>query len=783
MIGKNQFVVTQEENLRSYRKNYLPFREKLLETPSLYMSKDTLYFRLRFANPRVSALYNKISNEILAYIDGYGGDERVKQHLYSDRIEYEIYDSVVARLEITERQTVKLYLTLDPSRYTFADKKYIVIDEDSEYGQMHFKMLITVSLKDGNFKDEICIKYIRDMMHEYACKKDFDYSFCDYASFFRRETVVANKQYNDNEGVPREDTMMVITAENLVNVEDNDIIHMEITDDADFDSIKEPEEPVIPEENKFEEIDEILKTYGKGNEDLKVRQRPVALVERNEEVFTGDPLDDKKKKGIINKQKYIWTELTEYGFTFVLLKRLLFYAVTIAISVGIGFLFELKWWGILAVMIFDLLTMPFVVSAYFRNKFEKRRFRDVESYIEQMLYSFRRNGKIISALRDTLVVFPHGAMHNQINRAIAYIRESGKAGSPYEKALSFIEDVFPCRKIRALHRYIIRVEQHGGDYDVGIDALVRDRRLWIDRIDAFRKQYAVTHRDVLISVIFSFAISAFMVHMLPKDAFALSNSIIYQIVCIIFAIVNILVIAVVYSKTVLSIRDGDVDESERMAKKIKWYRSYDKHKEKINGLKQSIVGVAVVVVGILLGNAVLSIFGGLLFLYLGFIQAPLRKRSAYKSICREIEKVFPDWLLELALLLQNDNLHVAIERTISGAPKILKEELQNLADDISTYPTEFTPYINFFADFDIESVHSSMRLLYSIAEHGSEDERYQLSELVERNNKLMDQAETIRNNDRVAAVFMLQFVPSLSSSIKMMADMLLFLITYMSVLI
>ena len=253
MIGKNQFVVTQEENLRSYRKNYLPFREKLLETPSLYMSKDTLYFRLRFANPRVSALYNKISNEILAYIDGYGGDERVKQHLYSDRIEYEIYDSVVARLEITERQTVKLYLTLDPSRYTFADKKYIVIDEDSEYGQMHFKMLITVSLKDGNFKDEICIKYIRDMMHEYACKKDFDYSFCDYASFFRRETVVANKQYNDNEGVPREDTMMVITAENLVNVEDNDIIHMEITDDADFDSIKEPEEPVIPEENKFEE--------------------------------------------------------------------------------------------------------------------------------------------------------------------------------------------------------------------------------------------------------------------------------------------------------------------------------------------------------------------------------------------------------------------------------------------------------------------------------------------------------------------------------------------------
>lgn len=782
-VSRETIVVSQEENLKTYRKYYLPFRAKLLETPSLYLDKDTFYVRMRFAKRRISSLYNKISNEVLAYVDKLNTTVHAEYTLTESSINFSIYDGNVARTEISKTGSLVLYLALDPSRYSFKDRNFERIDEESEYGQLGYRMKITVSEKDGNYKDDVCVKYVRDMMKEAGCIKDFEYGFCDYASFFRREVLVANKQYSETteEGNanPRPDMMFVITSETLKNVQNSDVIHIELDDDPNFVEEKN-EEYSKPKEENFSHLDELIKTYGGDTKELEVKQTPVVKVEKKPE---NEVVYDQNKKGLFYKQRAIWAELAEYGYTFLTLQKLLFYAGAIAISFALGMIFQLKWWALLIVMVFSVLTMPFVVSAFYKNKYEAKRFRDVESYIEQMLYSFRRNGKILSALRDTLVIFPNGRMHNQITRAISYIRETNRKGNPYVVALKYIEDAFPCRRIRTLHRYIIKVEGAGGNHDVGVDALVKDRRLWIDRIDTFRKQYAATHREVIISVLFSLAVSAFMVIMLPTDAFRLSDNMIYQIVTIIMIMANIAVVAVVYSKTILSISEGDTVNPEKTIRKIKWLRKYDKKTERLRALKQSAIGLVLVVFGILLGKTAIWVMGIVLTLFMAVVYAPLQKRSATKSVCREIEKIFPDWLLELALLLQNDNLHVAIEKTIDDAPEILREEIRDLADNIMSYPNDFSPYAKFFAEFNVESVHSSMRLLYSIAEFGSQDELYQLSELVERNNKLMDQAERYRNEDKVSAVFMLKFLPSLSVSIKMMVDMMVFLMTYMSVLI
>lgn len=95
--------------------------------------------------------------------------------------------------------------------------------------------------------------------------------------------------------------------------------------------------------------------------------------------------------------------------------------------------------------------------------------------------------------------------------------------------------------------------------------------------------------------------------------------------------------------------------------------------------------------------------GGSVFAY--FIQPSMRYNSMRKSLVSEIEKVYPDWLLELSLLLQTKNLNVALEETIKTAPLVIKKELKTLAEEIAKDPTSMEPYANFLNDIPVPSIH------------------------------------------------------------------------------
>jgi hypothetical protein len=158
----------------------------------------------------------------------------------------------------------------------------------------------------------------------------------------------------------------------------------------------------------------------------------------------------------------------------------------------------------------------------------------------------------------------------------------------------------------------------------------------------------------------------------------------------------------------------------------------------------------------------------------------LKYNSTRKSITKEIEKSYPDWLLELSLLLQTENLHVALEKTLPTAPRILEDDLIELSDNIAKYPTEVYPYTNFLHTINVSNIHSSMKLLYSIATYGSEEEEKQIAELIQRNASLMNKAEQVKNNDRLAKTSIYKFVPMAASALKLIADMAVFLIMFIS---
>ena len=257
--------------------------------------------------------------------------------------------------------------------------------------------------------------------------------------------------------------------------------------------------------------------------------------------------------------------------------------------------------------------------------------------------------------------------------------------------------------------------------------------------------------------------------------------IISRISSTIYIIVNQFTVASSMKNTVFYLNDTYTEEEERaLLTKFRWFKTWDKKVETKKGRNPAIMMVGIGIVALFMGYwwMLLVCLGLAAFAY--FLQPITKYNSTRKNITREIEKAYPDWLLELSLLLQTENLHVALEKTLDTAPMILQDDLIQLGDDIASYPTEVFPYTNFLHDINVSNIHSSMKLLYSIATYGSEEEEKQIAELIERNGSLMNKAEQVKNTDRLSKVYIYKFIPMAGSALKLSSDMAVFLIMFIS---
>lgn len=441
---------------------------------------------------------------------------------------------------------------------------------------------------------------------------------------------------------------------------------------------------------------------------------------------------------------------------------------------------EFKLIPIICVSLAFVYVIPRIMLALAEDKYEENKFQETTSYIEQMLYSFRRNSKILNSLKDTLLLFPEGEMHDAIEEAIHHIQTSMSEGNVYEEALDIIEEKYECRRIKSLHRYLVQVEGVGGDHDMGIHALINDRRLWMDRIDEFKKEKKSIIKEVIISTIFSSVVSIITLYMLPSYVEAPVHPVI-QGYATFYIIANLFNIKATITRLILRINDiTDEEHDKAMVRKLNWYKNYNLHTERRKAIPVALIGVFIAAVGLFTSTWIALGMGAFIAIFSYFIQPRTKYRNTKKAIMNEIEIVFPDWLLELALLLQTDNFHVALEKTIDTSPLIIREELQKLSDAIIINPTEVEPFMEFFNYLPLGNIHSSMKLLYSIGEFGSLDEQKQIAELIERNAVLMNKAEEYKNQARLSRVFMLKFVPMGTSAVKMIVDMGVFLIIFIS---
>lgn len=418
------------------------------------------------------------------------------------------------------------------------------------------------------------------------------------------------------------------------------------------------------------------------------------------------------------------------------------YIYIIAIVVGIAFAYKLKMPIVLTIGVVTTLLMPMLYKEEKKKIYYKKKFEDLISYMEQMCYSFKKGGKIRPSLIDAQKI-SDGEMKEIIEEVVVNI-DSKMNEDIYEQALKILEEEYYCKRLVSLHEFIIKIEKQGGKFEEYINIILSDIKEWSDRTELFRRDIDRIRRNVLISIGATLLTCGFMAYLIPKE-YSFTRNIVYQINSMIIILIMLVIYIFVYKK--LNI-DWLKEESFLNPEMVdKYYDLITKSQnEKIKFMDK------------------LSI------------------NKVKKRMRREISKVFPDWLRQVALNLQQQTVQSSIENSYDEAPYILKRPIRHLLIDFEEYPIGIEPYDNFLHELNMPEIQSSLKMFYCINELSKEETYKQTNAIIDRNNKMLKQAEEMKNKDRIGLAGTLSAGPMMVGVVKIIIDMVLMILVFTSAL-
>ncbi len=418
------------------------------------------------------------------------------------------------------------------------------------------------------------------------------------------------------------------------------------------------------------------------------------------------------------------------------------YIYIIAIVVGIAFAYKLKMPIVITIGVVTTLLMPMLYKEEKKKIYYKKKFEDLISYMEQMCYSFKKSGKIRPSLIDAQKI-SDGEMKEIIEEVVVNI-DSKMNEDIYEQALKILEEEYYCKRLVSLHEFIIKIEKQGGEFEEYINIILSDIKEWSDRTELFRRDIDRIRRNVLISIGATLLTCGFMAYLIPKE-YSFTGNIVYQISSMIIILIMLVIYIFVYKKLNIDwLKEEDFLNPEMVDK---YYDLITKSQnEKMKFMDK------------------LSI------------------NKVKKRMRREISKVFPDWLRQVALNLQQQTVQSSIENSYDEAPYILKRPIRHLLIDFEEYPIGIEPYDNFLHELNMPEIQSSLKMFYCINELSKEETYKQTNAIIDRNNKMLKQAEEMKNKDRIGLAGTLSAGPMMVGVVKIIIDMVLMILVFTSAL-
>lgn len=490
----------------------------------------------------------------------------------------------------------------------------------------------------------------------------------------------------------------------------------------------------------------------------------------------------KKSEGIrYLSPGYLSRAVRRFGYQFSVRKYLGYLFGLYGCIAFLVFAYRLKLIYIVAIAVLATCFVPGVFVMTYRNLYEAKRFEDVTSYMEQILYSFKRRAKILNALEDVLVLFEadQSKMYDAVLDAVNHIQNAHAKGNIYREAFAHIEKEYGCSRLYKIHDFMIEAEAVGGDFNTAVGILLNDRKLWMDRVYELQREKQNVKTKISIGTGLSFLIGGMTVFMLPKE-FKVTGYWISQIVTTAMILLNLLIWYTAWKKLSKSLIHKEEDEELGDVKRQYEYVMHgDLKKAKIKTRMLLLMLLPVLLLAVW-KKSLAGMIGVGLFIVLLQTQPTRKYKVSLKYVRREVEKTFPQWLMNMSLHLQTDNVHVSLAKSVSQAPQILREELSNLVSSVEEEPDSVRPYLMFMEKMQLPDITSAMKVLYSMAEFGTSDINGQIGTLIERSGMLTDKAERIKNEDYIAGIGFLVLLPMLTGVMKMLTDLALVLVYILS---
>lgn len=474
-------------------------------------------------------------------------------------------------------------------------------------------------------------------------------------------------------------------------------------------------------------------------------------------------------------------EVYTYGYHFSWKTHFFVIGVCIAGMGAIGLLFQLKWELLVIVLIAMFLALPAFILDTYKKMYEQKRFADTATYMEQMLYGFQKTGKVLSALKETRETFEPGHMRDVTDRAIGHLEEgrSYSDKSVLRESLDIIEKEYECRKIKTLHDLLISTEEYGGEADDSISLLLSDVELWKRRGYVLQKEKKKAHTNNVVSIVVATALCAatlYVLNALPdmlgmKAPYNVLTSGLVQIT----SLGLLLWMIYVYARSEKTLtRNWLKEESGRDEEYV--LRSYEKamnYDEKRETKKSMLWAVPFLVAAIYFALKESWIAIPILIITVMMSQQhKFGKNIARRVVSEELYAAFPEWLMQMALLMQHSNVQVSIARSLDGAPKVLVPELNALLQRLKEQPKALSSYTDFCKNFDIPETTSCMKMLYAISESGTGDAKAQIQNLLKQVQEMRNRTAERRNEQASFKVRMLYTYPVFGASIKLLGDLI-----------
>ena len=438
-------------------------------------------------------------------------------------------------------------------------------------------------------------------------------------------------------------------------------------------------------------------------------------------------------------------------------------------------LLKMQWMTTVIFGLYMLVRVRIYRKRFRQIKEQKLRFEEACEYMDTFLYAFVKEGKVERALTDAHQVLGNGPMREAVEEGLdhLYMVYDDSQTDIMRGALGRIDREYPCERIRTMHDFAVHVESYGGAIDTSVDLLLRDKSRWEKRIHITMKERQKMFMDVVLSIVASLLICAMILY-LPVGSVDIGGNMASQVLTFIVLLLDDWIFAQAQKYLMVDWLQLDGVRQETNRQKVERYYLYDAKKErKLSVVMAGICGI-LTAWALYAGQQVWAAAGMFLTLFM-VNQHRIGRRLATKKLIKNIKSAFPVWLMDIVLLLQSENVQMALVKSQEHAPLVL----EILNDRLQIAPESPEPYHAFMQEFQIPEVHSAMSMLYALSMGNSDRADQQVGELITRNLSMQDAVETERLHNRNSGLYLLFLAPVVTASFKLLVDMALFMLTFL----